>query len=158
MNTHWGVPFFLKGIVLQGPTLFTVCQGGKQMSDKKLVLVVDDDPDLVEAVSLKLESEDFRVAKAYDGIQAWQRIKEERPDLIILDVMMPKKNGYQVCDEIKKDPEYKDITVVLLTAVGDAVTSTSYTHWDGKTALAEEFIPKPIDLDNLMDIIKDYLG
>jgi CheY-like chemotaxis protein len=128
------------------------------MSDKKLILVVDDDPDLVEAVSLKLESEDFRVAKAYDGIQAWQKIKEERPDLIILDVMMPKKNGYQVCDEIKKDPEYKDITVVLLTAVGDAVTSTSYTHWDGKTALAEEFIPKPIDLDNLMDIIKDYLG
>jgi CheY-like chemotaxis protein len=133
-------------------------QGGKQMSDKKLVLVVDDDPDLVEAVALKLESEDFRVSKAYDGVQAWQRIKEERPDLIILDVMMPKKNGYQVCDEIKKDPEYKDITVVLLTAVGDAVTSTSYTHWDGKTALAEEFIPKPIDLDNLMDIIKDYLG
>jgi CheY-like chemotaxis protein len=128
------------------------------MSDKKLILVVDDDPDLVEAVSLKLESEDFRVAKAYDGVQAWQRIKEERPDLIILDVMMPKKNGYQVCDEIKQDPEYKDITVVLLTAVGDAVTSTSYTHWDGKTALAEEFIPKPIDLDNLMDIIKDYLG
>ena len=128
------------------------------MSDKKLILVVDDDPDLVEAVCLKLESEDFRVAKAYDGIQAWQRIKEERPDLIILDVMMPKKNGYQVCDEIKKDPEYKDITVVLLTAVGDAVTSTSYTHWDGKTALAEEFIPKPIDLDNLMDIIKNYLG
>jgi CheY-like chemotaxis protein len=128
------------------------------MSDKKLILVVDDDPDLVEAVCLKLESEDFRVAKAYDGIQAWQRIKEERPDLIILDVMMPKKNGYQVCDEIKKDPEYKDITVVLLTAVGDAVTSTSYTHWDGKTALAEEFIPKPIDLDNLMDIIKDYVG
>jgi two-component system alkaline phosphatase synthesis response regulator PhoP len=128
------------------------------MSDKKLILVVDDDPDLVEAVCLKLESEDFRVAKAYDGIQAWQRIKEERPDLIILDVMMPKKNGYQVCDEIKQDPEYKDITVVLLTAVGDAVTSTSYTHWDGKTALAEEFIPKPIDLDNLMDIIKDYLG
>ena len=128
------------------------------MGDKKLILVVDDDPDLVEAVSLKLESEGFRVAKAYDGIQAWQRIKEERPDLIILDVMMPKKNGYQVCDEIKQDPEYKEITVVLLTAVGDAVTSTSYTHWDGKTALAEEFIPKPIDLDNLMDIIKDYLG
>lgn len=128
------------------------------MSDKKLVLVVDDDPDLVEMVSLKLQSENLRVAKAYDGIQAWERIKEERPDLIILDVMMPKKNGYQVCDEIKKDPEYKDIIVVLLTAVGDAVTSTSYTHWDGKTALAEEFIPKPIDLDNLMDIVKDYVG
>jgi len=48
------------------------------MSDKKLILVVDDDPDLVEAVSMKLESENFRVAKAYDGNQAWEKIKEER--------------------------------------------------------------------------------
>jgi len=131
---------------------------GKMMRKEKLILVVDDDPDLVEAVSIKLKSENFRVAKAYDGIQAWDRIKEERPDVIILDVMMPNKNGYQVCDEIKKDPEYKDIAVILLTAVGDAVTSTSYTHWDGKTALAEEFIPKPIDLDNLMEIVRDYAG
>ncbi len=126
------------------------------MDDKKLVLVVDDDPDLVQAISMKLESENYRVAKAYDGIQAWDRIKKERPHLVILDVMMPNKNGYQVCDELKKDPQYSNITVVLLTAVGDAVTSTSYTHMDGKTALADEFIPKPIDLDSLMEIVKDY--
>jgi len=71
------------------------------MSDNKLVLVVDDDPDLVEAISMKLESKDYNVSKAYDGIEAWDRIKEERPDLIILDVMMPRKNGYELCDEIK---------------------------------------------------------
>jgi CheY-like chemotaxis protein len=128
------------------------------MSNKQLVLVVDDDPDLVEAVSMKLESENYRVAKAYDGNQAWEKIKEERPTLVILDVMMPNKNGYQVCDEIKKDPEYKDITVVLLTAVGEAVTSTRYMHRDGMTTLANEFIPKPIDLDKLMEIVKDYTG
>ena len=128
------------------------------MSDQKLILVVDDDPDLVQAVSMKLESENFRVSQAYDGLQAWDKIKEERPDLIILDVMMPNKNGYVVCDEIKKDPQYKDITVVLLTAVGEAVPSTNYTHMDGKTALADEFIPKPIDLDNLMEIVRDYTG
>jgi len=127
------------------------------MSDEKLVLVVDDDPDLVEAVSMKLESENFQVAKAYDGIQAWEKIKEEKPALIVLDVMMPKKNGYEVCDEIKKDPDYKDITVVLLTAVGSAVTSTSYTHRGGRTTLADEYIPKPIDLDKLMEIVKDYI-
>ena len=126
------------------------------MNDKKLILVVDDDPDLVEAISMKLESENYRVSKAYDGIQAWDRIKQERPHLIILDVMMPNKNGYQVCDELKKDPQYSNITVVLLTAVGDAVTSTKYTHMDGKTALADEFIPKPIDLDNLMEIVNYY--
>ena len=128
------------------------------MSENKLVLVVDDDPDLVEAVSMKLEAEKYRVTKAYDGNEAWTRIKEERPDLIILDVMMPEKNGYMVCDELKKDPKYKDITVILLTAVGEAVPSTQYTHMDGKTALAEEFIPKPIDMDELMEIVRDYTG
>jgi len=126
------------------------------MSDKKLILVVDDDPDLVEAVSMKLASDNYRVSKAYDGVQAWEKIKQEKPHLIILDVMMPNKDGYAVCSEIKKDSMYKDITVVLLTAVGDAVPSTKFTHMDGKTALADEFIPKPIDLDNLMEIVNYY--
>jgi len=125
------------------------------MSDKQHILVVDDDPDLVESVTMKLESNNFRVTKAYDGIEAWEKIKEDRPDLVILDVMMPRKDGYVVCDEIKKDDKYKDITVVLLTAVGDAVTTTNYTHFGGKTTLAEDFIPKPVDLDKLMDIVKE---
>ena len=127
------------------------------MSEKQLVLVVDDDPDLVESVSMKLESENFNVAKAYDGVEALDKIKEERPDLIILDVMMPRKNGYELCDELKKSEEYKDIIVVLLTAVADAVTSTSFTHMDGKTTMADDFIPKPIELDRLMEIVKENL-
>jgi len=127
------------------------------MSEKQLILVVDDDPDLVESVSMKLESEDFRVAKAYDGIEAMDRIKEERPALVILDVMMPRKNGYELCDELKASDQYKDIAIVLLTAVADAVTSTSYTHMDGKTTLADDFIPKPIELDKLMEMVKENL-
>ncbi len=127
------------------------------MSDKQLIMVVDDDPDLVESVSMKLESENFRVSKAYDGIEAMDRIKEERPALIILDVMMPRKNGYELCDELKSSDEYKDIVIVLLTAVADAVTSTSYTHMDGKTTLADDFIPKPIELDKLMEMVKENL-
>jgi CheY-like chemotaxis protein len=127
------------------------------MSDKPLVLVVDDDPDLVEMLSMKLESENFRVATAYDGVEAWDRIKEEKPALVLLDVMMPKKHGYTVCDEIKGDPQYQDIVVILLTAVASAVTSTTYTHKDGMTTLADDYIAKPIDMDNLMDIVKSYL-
>jgi two-component system alkaline phosphatase synthesis response regulator PhoP len=71
--------------------------------------------------------------------------------------MMPKKNGYELCDELKSDAQYKDIIVVLLTAVGDAVTSTNYTHIDGKTNMADDFIPKPIDLDKLIEIIRDNI-
>ncbi|MBW2621387.1 MAG: response regulator [Deltaproteobacteria bacterium] len=127
------------------------------MSDKKLIMVVDDDPDLVESVSMKLESENYRVTKAYDGVEAMDRIKEERPDLMLLDVMMPRKNGYVLCNELKESEEYKDIIILLLTAVADAVPSTSYTHHDGKTTLADDFISKPIELDKLMEMVKDNL-
>ena len=127
------------------------------MSDKKFILVVDDDQDLVESVSMKLESENFAVEKAYDGVEALEKIKEKQPDLVLLDVMMPNKNGYDLCEELKGDAQYKNIVVVLLTAVGDAVTSTNYTHIDGKTNMADDFIPKPIDLDKLVEIVKDNL-
>jgi DNA-binding response OmpR family regulator len=128
------------------------------MSEQKLILVVDDDPDLVEAVSMKLEAKKFRVAKAYDGVEAMDRINEEKPDLVILDVMMPRKNGWDVCEEIKNSDALKDIAVVLLTAVADSVKTTSYTHHDGKTTLADDYIPKPIDLDELMEIVTDHCG
>jgi len=127
------------------------------MSDQQLILVVDDDTDLVEALSMKLESENFAVAKAYDGVEGFEKIKQQRPDLVILDVMMPRKDGYQLCDELKNDDAYKGIPVVLLTAVADAVNSTNYTHMGGKTTLADDFVPKPIDLDKLMEIVKGNL-
>lgn len=127
------------------------------MSDGQLILVVDDDTDLVEMVSMKLESENFRVAKAYDGVEAMDQIKAERPALIILDVMMPRKDGYTLCDELKNSEEYKAIIVVLLTAVTEAISTTNYTHMGGKTTLADDFVTKPIDLDKLMEIVKDNL-
>ncbi len=128
------------------------------MSEQKLIMVVDDDPDLVEAVSMKLESQNYRVTKAYDGEEAIEKLKSEKPGLVILDVMMPRKNGWVVCEEIKQDEGLKDIVVVMLTAVGDAVQSTSYTHHDGKTTLADDYIPKPVELDKLLEIVDDHLG
>jgi DNA-binding response OmpR family regulator len=128
------------------------------MSDKELILVVDDDPDLVDMVSTKLEANNYRIAKAYDGVQAWEKIKQEKPALIILDVMMPNKDGYVTCDEIKKDANYKDITVVLLTSVVDNLPTSTYTHHSGRTTLADDFIPKPIDLDKLVGIVQENLG
>ena len=106
---------------------------------------------------MTLESEGFRVDKAYDGVEAMEHIQATRPDLVILDVMMPRKNGYQLCDELKQSEDYGDIPVVLLTAVADAVPTTSYTHQDGKNTLADDYVPKPIELDKLMGIIRENL-
>ncbi|HSO08815.1 MAG TPA: response regulator [Desulfoprunum sp.] len=127
------------------------------MSKNNLILVVDDDTDLVEMMAMKLESKNFRVAKAYDGVEAMARIKEERPALIILDVMMPRKDGYTLCNELKTSEEYKGIIVVLLTAVTDAISSTNYTHMGGKTTLADDYVPKPVDMDKLVEIVQDSL-
>lgn len=124
---------------------------------QKYILVVDDDPDLVEAVAMNLEAKGFTVGKAYDGLEAWDSIKAKRPDLVVLDVMMPRKNGYELCDELKKDPTYKDIPVVMLTAVGSAVPSTTYTHQEGMKLLADDYIAKPVDLDKLAAMVKDLI-
>jgi DNA-binding response OmpR family regulator len=132
-------------------------QEEKLMSDKKLILVVDDDTDLVEMVAMKLESKGFKVAKAYDGVEAMTKIKEELPALMILDVMMPRKDGYTLCNELKQSEAYKGIVIILLTAVTEAISSTNYTHVGGKTTLADDFIPKPIDMDKLMEIVEDSL-
>ncbi len=128
------------------------------MNEQKLILVVDDDPDLVESVSMKLEAAGYRTAKAYDGIEAMDQIKEEKPAGVILDVMMPRKNGWKVCEEIKTSSELKNIIVIMLTAVADAVQTTNYTHHDGKSTLADDYIPKPIDLNKLMEIVSDQVG
>ncbi len=120
----------------------------------KYVLIVDDDPDMVETVGMMLESKGYEVGKAYDGIEGEKSIQQRRPDLLVLDVMMPRKNGYVLCSELKKNKETKNIPVILLTAVGEAVTSTTYSHADGKATEAEDYIPKPVDVQVLVDSIE----
>jgi DNA-binding response OmpR family regulator len=124
---------------------------------KPYILVVDDDPDLVETVAMMLESKGCEVGMAYDGIEGEESVKERRPDLVILDIMMPRKDGYVLCAEMKANPETQDIPVVLLTAVGEAVPTTKYTHADGMSTEADDYIPKPIDTEGLWDVVSNLL-
>lgn len=122
--------------------------------EKRYVLIVDDDPDMVETVGMMLESKGYEVGKAYDGIEGEESIRRRRPDLLVLDVMMPRKNGYVLCAELKKKKETKNIPVILLTAVGEAVPTTTYSHADGMVTEAEEYISKPVDMQNLIESIE----
>ena len=124
---------------------------------KPYILVVDDDPDLVETVAMMLESKVCEVGMAYDGIEGEESIKQRRPDLVILDIMMPRKDGYVLCAEMKANPETQDIPVVLLTAVGEAVPTTRYSHADGMSTEADDYIPKPIDTEGLWEVVSNLL-
>ena len=124
----------------------------------KYVLIVDDDPDMVETVGMMLESKGFEVGKAYDGVEGEASIRLRRPDLVVLDVMMPRKNGYVLCAELKKDKATRDIPVILLTAVGEAVPTTTYSHADGMATEADAYIPKPVESEVLVEAIQRFFA
>jgi DNA-binding response OmpR family regulator len=121
---------------------------------KKYVLIVDDDPDMVETVGMMLESKGYEVGRAYDGVEGDESIRKRRPDLLVLDVMMPRKDGYTLCAELKKNNTTRDIPVIMLTAVGEAVPTTSYSHADGMAMEADDYIPKPVDTQTLVNSIE----
>jgi two-component system alkaline phosphatase synthesis response regulator PhoP len=128
------------------------------MTDKKRILVVDDEPDFASIVQKNLEKEGFQVEVAYDGVEGLDKIKANPPDAIVLDVMMPEKDGYEVCKELKASEKYADIPILLLTAVADRVSSTRYSHHDGMSTEADDYLPKPASAEQITDSIKSLLG
>lgn len=128
------------------------------MSGKKKILVVDDEPDFASIVKANLESEGFDVSVAFNGVECLEKVKTDRPDAIVLDVMMPEKDGYQVCAELKGDPQYADIPIVMLTAVASHVSSTRYSHHGGMSMEADDYFPKPASAAEISASIKRVLG
>ncbi len=128
------------------------------MSDKKKILLVDDDPDFVEAVKVIVENGGYDVTVAYDGQEGLEAVAEEKPDLIVLDVMMPVMNGHEACAKLKKDKATAEIPIILLTAVADRVTTSTYTHRDMLESEAEDYMPKPVEPKELLERIKNWLN
>ncbi len=108
------------------------------------ILVVDDDPDALEIVGTYLESRGYRVITATDGRQALAKVEEVHPSLVLLDVMMPGMDGWEVARVIKNHPDYADIRVVMLTARSDFTDKQ-----EGLRAGADDYIVKPVRLDDL---------
>src|SRR3990170_7699570 len=134
----------------------TIKKEGEKMPKK--ILIVDDDPDLVEAVTMILESKNYDVAAAYGGVEGLQKAKTEKPDLIVLDVMMPDKDGYAVCKELKADPKLSKVPVLLLTAVVSKIATTRYTQQMGLETEADDYIDKPVEPDVLVQRIETLLA
>ena len=128
------------------------------MADKKLILLVDDDPDFVEAVRVIVENGGYDVEVAYDGQEGLEAVAERTPDLIVLDVMMPVMNGHEACAKLKGNEETADIPIILLTAVADRVTTSTYTHRDMLESEAEDYMPKPVEPAELLDRIKSWVS
>ncbi|MCG7854042.1 MAG: response regulator [Methanosarcinaceae archaeon] len=121
----------------------------------KKILIVDDEVHiraLLEQSLEDLEDAGVEIFLAREGEEGLRFAREEKPDLMFLDIMMPKKNGYEVCEEIKRDPELKDIYIIMLTAKGQAADRLR-----GEDVKANEYITKPFNPDEILQKASDIL-
>ncbi|MFB3851385.1 MAG: response regulator transcription factor [Acidobacteriota bacterium] len=116
------------------------------------ILIVDDNKSLVEVLQMDFELRGHKVLCAYDGEEGERAIREERPEIVILDVMMPNKNGYAVCRDVKRDPELSKIPIVLLTA-----KSTKDDIYWGYDCGADAYVTKPYESRELIKLVEQLL-
>jgi DNA-binding response OmpR family regulator len=117
------------------------------------ILVVDDDPDILEAISMILESQGYYVSTARDGVEGLANLKAEKPDLLILDLLMPRMDGFAVCKELQ-DPrwaKYRDMPILILTSVREEASRRRYELETGLELDVDDYVEKPVSPDTLLE-------
>ena len=119
---------------------------------QKKILIADDNENIREALTYLLEDEGYKLVLAKDGADTLKKVKEFRPDILFLDIMMPEMNGYEICQIIKNDEELKATYVIMLTAKGQVAEQER-----GKEVGADEYIVKPFSPMEILNKIKNIL-
>jgi two-component system alkaline phosphatase synthesis response regulator PhoP len=130
------------------------------MPKQTKILVIDDDPDVHTVVKKILEPKSYKVLSAYDGFEGLRKVVEERPDLIILDVIMPGKHGFDVCHELKTDEKYhffSNIPVLMLTVYPEDREKMHLSMREGMMMEAEDYLQKPVDAKELVKRVEGLL-
>lgn len=125
---------------------------------KNKVLVIDDNPEQVDFIKLVLEKDNYELASAPDGKAGLALARRFKPDVILLDIMMPIKDGFATCKELKADPSLKTVPVLIMTAIGDRLTDSDYAAEKGLELESEEYISKPIKPDVLRAKVRELLA
>jgi len=130
------------------------------MPKQTKILVIDDDQDVHTVVKKILEPKSYEVISAYDGSEGLRKVVEERPDLIILDVIMPGKHGFDVCHELKTDEKYhffSNTPVLMLTVYPEDREKMHLSVREGMMMEAEDYLQKPVDAKELVKRVEDLL-
>ena len=127
------------------------------MEKRAKILLVDDDIDFVESTKTILESKPYQVIVARNGDEGLQKAREEKPDLILLDVIMPVKDGFTTAEQLKKDPQLRKIPTLMLTAFAEKGLETSIPVSRGFTLETEDYIDKPVTPEELLARVEKHL-
>jgi DNA-binding response OmpR family regulator len=129
------------------------------MQEHAKILLVDDDPAVLRAIRDILESRDYQVVTARDGEEALEKLKEENPDLMILDLLMPRMDGFAVCKELQDASwsDYSNIPILVLTAVREGASRRRYQLETGQTLDVDDYLEKPVDMYTLLERVARLL-
>jgi two-component system alkaline phosphatase synthesis response regulator PhoP len=130
---------------------------GVAMEKRAKILLVDDDADFVESTRVVLETRPYEVIVASNGDEGLRKAREEKPDLILLDVIMPVKNGFSAAEQLKKDPELAKIPTLMLTAFAVKGVQSSVPVSGGFALETEDYIDKPVSPEELLAKVEKYL-
>lgn len=116
------------------------------------VLVIDDEFDFVDAIRMRLEANGYEVIAAHNGAEGIAKARAEAPGLVLLDLVMPKTNGFEALSKMKSDPQLSGIPIVIISAKGD----TEYVFDAGKLG-ADDYLIKPVSMEGVLDIVRKYI-
>jgi CheY-like chemotaxis protein len=128
-----------------------------RMETKPKLLVVDDDPDILDAITTILATQPCDVRTARDGVECVDQVRTEVPDLIILDLLMPKKDGFAVVRELRENPKYAKIPILILTSVREDASRRRYELETGLAMDVQDYVEKPISPMDLLDRVRKLL-
>lgn len=117
------------------------------------ILIIDDDPDILDALTMVLEDKGYQVVTARDGIDGLANIKAEKPDLLILDLLMPKMDGFAICKELKEPSwaEFEDMPILILTSIREEASRRRYELETGLKLNVDDYVEKPFSPDVLLE-------
>ena len=124
------------------------------MNENLSILIVDDDPDILDGILMILESRDYHLRTARDGLQCLDLLKEEIPDLLILDLLMPRMDGWGVIRKVRSDPSYAGMPIMVLTTVIEDASRRRYELETGQAMDIQAYIEKPAKPGELLDMVE----
>jgi CheY-like chemotaxis protein len=127
------------------------------MQEKPSILIVDDDPDILDGILMILESQDYHLRTARDGVMCLELLSEEKPDLLILDLLMPRMDGWGVIREVRSQPQFSDMPIMVLTTVIEDASRRRYELETGVSMDIQAYIEKPAKPTQLLEQIEKHL-
>ena len=127
------------------------------MNKQPYILIVDDDPDILEGITTILESQPFRLATARDGKKCMEMIEQETPDLLILDLLMPRMDGWGVIREMRCEPRFSGVPIMILTTVVEDASRRRYELETGMAMEVQDYVQKPARPNDLLQRVEKIL-